>query len=52
VLQETVMPPCSEPTTVQTPAHDWRQAHEIDDVPHGLLPHVASTAPPATMKQS
>jgi hypothetical protein len=52
VLQETVMPSCTDPSTEQTPPQDWRQSHEIGEVPQLLLPHVASTAPPALTKQS
>ena len=52
VLQETVIPPCADPMTVQTPEQPWMQSHEIADVPQVLLPHVAKIAPPAAMKQS
>jgi hypothetical protein len=52
VLQDTVIPVCTEPSTEQTPPQDWRQLQEIGDVPQLLVPHVTSTAPPALMKQS
>jgi hypothetical protein len=52
VLQETAIPLCTDPSTEQTPAQDWRQSHEMGDVPQLLLPHVAITAPPAATKQS
>jgi hypothetical protein len=52
VLQETVIPVCTDPSTEQTPLQDCRQLHEISDVPQLLVSHVASTAPPALMKQS
>lgn len=52
VLQETVIPVCTDPSTEQTPLQDCRQLQEIGDVPQLLVPHVTSTAPPALMKQS
>jgi len=52
VLHETVIPLCTDPSTEQTPLQVARQLQEIGDVPHVLLPHVTSTAPPALMKQS
>ena len=52
VLQETVTPVCTDPSTEQTPLQDCRQVQEIGAVPQLLVPHVTSTAPPAMMKQS
>ena len=52
VLQETVIPVCTDPSTEQTPLQDCRQLQEIGDVPQLLVPHVTSTAPPALTKQS
>jgi len=51
VLQKIPTPPCAEPTTVQSPMHDWRQPHEIADVPQVLLTHSAKIAPPARTTQ-
>jgi hypothetical protein len=47
-----VTPVCAVPMTVQTPAHDWTQLHEIAPAPQGFAMHSTSSAPPARAMQS